>query len=616
MSYIVVNTPDPSLVFENTVFVHELQYEHVKLGDCVFACRKDVALAPGVLGLNSVQRRSARVKLGQTVDVEEGKLQPHADRLDVKVSGATPTASRSIKAVDAALLEQHFLKTFDGQVLVLGQQLLAKLPPSGARLCLRIVAGGGTVRATTQVEVLSDEFLVTGVSPSLERFNFRELGIGGLDEQSEQLFRRAFASRILPEEKLAELGVRHVRGVLLHGPPGTGKTLIARKLSEHLTGIQPKVVNGPDILDKYVGESEKNIRALFQEAEQAQRKKQPGLHVIIFDEMDAICKTRGSVPGSGGVGDSVVNQLLTKIDGVDSLDNILVIGLTNRIDLLDRALLRPGRLEVQIEVTLPDTSGRRQILDIHTSRMRESGLLCASFDNEMMVNKTKNFTGAELEAVVKGAASHAMARYEAGTTWQVTHADFVAALHDVEPMFGTPKLADATYDSIDAFPDQSAVAWLEASLRGNRCRLLLTCAEGLSLALLTAAARGAPYTRLLRGCHVGHQSSAARVRALVSAFEDARKSSDSLIVLDDVELLVAYCPSGPTFCHATVQALKALLQTPVTDGTLLHVLGVTPRLNVLEELGLAEAFDGSFGHGGAAGGEPAARDLDGDLAVP
>lgn len=594
MAYTIVNTPHPSLVFGNHVFVRHLHFKHVKVGDCVFACQQYEDTPVDTLGLNSVQRQSAGVRLGQKVEAHEGELQACAARLTVKVSGATPTATSSIKTVDAALLEQHFLETFAGQVLVPGQQLLALLEPSRARLCLRIVTGGGTVGDTTQLEVQSDEFDVTGVAPSLERFNFRELGIGGLDEQSELLFRRAFASRILPKEKLAELGVRHVRGVLLHGPPGTGKTLIARRLSQHLTGIEPKVVNGPDILDKFVGESERNIRELFHEAEQAQRLGRPGLHVIIFDEMDAICKTRGTISGGGAVGDSVVNQLLTKIDGVDSLDNILVIGLTNRIDLLDRALLRPGRLEVQIEVTLPDAPGRRDILEIHTRRMRESGLLCASFNDEALVDKTKNFTGAELEAVVKGAASHAMARYDKDTTWRVTHADFVAALHDVEPMFGTPKLADAKYDSIDSFPDQSAVAWLEASLLGDHCRLLLTCSEGLSLALLTAAARGAPYTRLLRGCDLGHKPAAARTLALVAAFEDARKSAESFVVLDDVELLVAYCPSGPTFCHQTVQVLKALLQTPVDDSKQLYVVGTTPRLSVLERLGLAEAFDGSL----------------------
>ena len=115
-----------------------------------------------------------------------------------------------------------------------------------------------------------------------------------------------------------------------------------------LNATEPKIVNGPEILDKYVGEAEKNIRNLFidAEADEARLGSNSPLHIIIFDEIDAICKKRGSVAGSSGVNDTVVNQLLSKIDGVDTLNNILVIGMTNRPDMIDEALTRPGRLEV------------------------------------------------------------------------------------------------------------------------------------------------------------------------------------------------------------------------------------------------------------------------------
>ena len=121
-------------------------------------------------------------------------------------------------------------------------------------------------------------------------------------------------------------------------------------LGQMLNAREPKIVNGPEVLDKYVGESEAKIRALFAEAEAEERSMGPlsGLHIIIFDEIDAICKARGSLAGSSGVNDTVVNQLLSKIDGVEQLNNILVIGMTNRKDMIDEALMRPGRLEVQI----------------------------------------------------------------------------------------------------------------------------------------------------------------------------------------------------------------------------------------------------------------------------
>lgn len=153
---------------------------------------------------------------------------------------------------------------------------------------------------------------------------------------------------------------------LQHESCTAGKTLIARQIGKMLNGKEPKIVNGPEVLNKYVGASEENIRALFAEAEadQEAHKEYSELHVIIFDEIDAICKARGSVGGGSGVHDTVVNQLLTKIDGVDSLNNILLIGMTNRKDMLDEALLRPGRLEVQVEIGLADAKGRLQILKV------------------------------------------------------------------------------------------------------------------------------------------------------------------------------------------------------------------------------------------------------------
>lgn len=112
---------------------------------------------------------------------------------------------------------------------------------------------------------------------------------------------------------------------------------MARQIGQMLNSREPKIVNGPQILDKYVGESEANIRRLFAEAEEEEKRLGPnsGLHIIIFDEIDAICKARGSVGGSAGVHDTVVNQLLAKIDGVEQLNNILVIGMTNRRDMID-----------------------------------------------------------------------------------------------------------------------------------------------------------------------------------------------------------------------------------------------------------------------------------------
>lgn len=170
-------------------------------------------------------------------------------------------------------------------------------------------------------------------------------------------------------------------------------------------------MNGPQIFDKYVGGSEKKIRELFEPAEKDQEMHgaDSKLHIIIFDEIDAICRARGSVGSSGtGVHESVVNQLLSKLDGVDALNNILVIGMTNRIDMIDEAMLRPGRLELHLEIGLPDEGGRLQIFDIHTRVMKKNNLLAKDVDLRKLAQMTNNYTGAEIEAVCRSANSFAL----------------------------------------------------------------------------------------------------------------------------------------------------------------------------------------------------------------
>jgi vesicle-fusing ATPase len=283
----------------------------------------------------------------------------------------------------------------------------------------------------------------------LKDFDFVKLGIGGLDAEFNEIFRRAFASRIWPAHIIKQMGINHVRGMLLFGPPGCGKTLIARQIGKVLNAREPKIVNGPEILDKFVGGSEQKIRDLFADAEKEMQEMGDAsmLHIVILDEMDAICKSRGTVTGGSGVSDSVVNQLLSKIDGVDSLNNILLIGMTNRKDMIDDALLRPGRLEVHVEIGLPDEKGRLQILGIHTKPMKEANRIQPEVIERLgeISEKAKNFSGAELEGLVKAATSYALTRCvdvkdlskapdEKNLILQF--ADFERALTDVEPKFG------------------------------------------------------------------------------------------------------------------------------------------------------------------------------------
>jgi len=185
----------------------------------------------------------------------------------------------------------------------------------------------------------------------------------------------------LEAEELMALGLQPVRGLLLYGPPGCGKTALARQVSKALRARKPKIISAPELLDRWVGGSEKLIRDLFADAE-AELALCNGdatlsaLHVIVIDEIDAVFRKRSAGEDSGeATRSSAVNQILAKLDGVKAIPNVLIIGMTNRRELLDEALLRPGRLEVQVYVPLPDKEGRREILQIHFDALRRRGRL-------------------------------------------------------------------------------------------------------------------------------------------------------------------------------------------------------------------------------------------------
>ena len=240
----------------------------------------------------------------------------------------------------------------------------------------------------------------------------KEIGLGGIKDQLEQLIRRVviFHDSGLKED-LDGYGLKPVKGMIFYGPPGTGKTTLARNFSKYLGCPQEriKLVSGPEIFNKWVGESEKNIRNLFEDAKLAQAKygdKSP-LFVIVLDEFDAIAAKRES--GSAKWHNSVVDQLLAEIDGLSELNNILVIGITNRIDSLDPAIKRPGRFEFHLEIGLPDEAGRLEILEIYTRKLAKNKL-AEDVDFKKLAKNTKGFSGADIEGLVRTAISYPLDR--------------------------------------------------------------------------------------------------------------------------------------------------------------------------------------------------------------
>lgn len=231
----------------------------------------------------------------------------------------------------------------------------------------------------------------------VENVNVAWEDIGGLDEIKQELKETVEYPVLYPDQYL-KFGLSPSKGVLFYGPPGTGKTLLAKAVASQVSANFISV-KGPELLSMYFGESESNIRDIFDKARAAAPT------VVFLDELDSIAKARGNSPGdSGGASDRVVNQLLTEMDGMNSKKNVFVIGATNRPDQIDPAILRPGRLDQLIYVPLPDEKGRLSILE---AQLRKSPVE-PSFNLSTVSQATKGFSGADLSYVVQRAAKFAI----------------------------------------------------------------------------------------------------------------------------------------------------------------------------------------------------------------
>ena len=221
--------------------------------------------------------------------------------------------------------------------------------------------------------------------------------IGGLNEVKSEL-----AEAIEWPLKYADLfdqaDVKPPKGLLLYGPPGTGKTMIAKAVAA-TSEANFISVKGPELISKWVGESEKAIRETFRKARQASPC------VIFFDELDAVAPRRGGSEGDSHVTERVISQMLTELDGLEDLKGVVVIGASNRPDIIDEALLRPGRFDRILEVPVPDKESRREILKIHTSK---KPLDHDTVNIDKLVELTEGYTGADIAAMVNAAAMSAI----------------------------------------------------------------------------------------------------------------------------------------------------------------------------------------------------------------
>ena len=236
----------------------------------------------------------------------------------------------------------------------------------------------------------------------VQKPNVQWTDVGGLQEVKEEL-KEAIEWPLKHADLFAQADIIPPKGLLLYGPPGTGKTMIAKAVAS-TSEANFISIKGPELLSKWVGESEKGIREVFRKARQA------APCIVFFDELDSVAPHRsGGEAGDSRVTERIVSQLLTEMDGLEDLKGVVVIGATNRPDIVDEALLRPGRFDRLLEIPLPDNEARKEILKIHTSKKP----LDKTVSLDKLVELTKGYSGADIAALVNAAAMSAIKEYVA-----------------------------------------------------------------------------------------------------------------------------------------------------------------------------------------------------------
>eukprot|EP00040_Diaphanoeca_grandis_P035376 m.222273 g.222273 ORF g.222273 m.222273 type:complete len:894 (+) comp33368_c0_seq4:152-2833(+) len=509
--------------------------------------------------------------------------------------------------------------------------LTCKLPPGeGTKLTVEIVSVPGHNNNNKPLPKLVDA-VSYALSPKMIRdsfSSFTQYGVGGLDDQIYEVYRRVFMTRTLPPKKMKALGIGHVKGVLLYGPPGTGKTLLARTIGKLLDAEENVVlINTPDIMQKYLGESEKVVKSYFEPALTAYQKspETAPLHILIFDEIDAVSRSRGQGDGSAAsvAYDSVVNALLTQMDGLTEVPNVVVFGMTNRKELIDEALLRPGRFEVQIEVSLPNEEGRRSIFSIHLRSMAASGMLTSDVDVNVLAAATPGFTGADIAGAVRHASSFAIDRYFAGNE---NDDDLIVCMDDIlralDATLPTNKHTNSQ-GTLSTSTLEEAFASRQFHSLGDHHRWIVTQLAGLAevvlqgtsgtvtavdlhgirgtgktaIAVHLAATTDFKFVKFITAEALVLLSEQDRVLYFHRIFTEAYRAKSSLVVLDGFDQLIdlVAVENHMSYTRRLFHALTALIRTtPPPQSRVLVVATNTIDSSLRGALMLDDLFTAQF----------------------
>jgi len=537
-----------------------------------------------IIRMDGLLRKNANVSLGEKVIVRRAdysiaelvKLAPQDNTIVIDQSSLIYIKN---KLMNRPLIEGDLI-----QVPGLEYDLIFKViatKPSGVVI----------IDNTTNLVLLEKPF------SELVRYKISYEDIGGLKRVIEKV-RELIELPLRYPELFKRLGIDPPKGILLYGPPGSGKTLLAKAVANESAAYFISV-NGPEIMNKYYGESEARLREIFEEA------RQHAPSIIFIDEIDAIAPRREEVHGE--VEKRVVAQLLALMDGLESRDNIIVIGATNVPNMLDPALRRPGRFDREIEFPVPDKNGRLEILQIHTRNMP----LAQDVNLEYLAEVTHGFVGADLAALVREAAMKAIRRYlpdlnitkklppELIEKIEVKMEDFLKALKEITPSalrevyFEKPnvKLSDIggledvkreLYDSL-ILPVKDSRVYRDFGIEPVR-GILLVGPPGVGKTMLAKAIANESGINFIavNGPSIYSKWVGESERAIREIFRKAKTASPAIIFFDEIEAIASVKGAYSSEVYNLVLSQFLTELDGFDSKDMVFVLGATNRPDLLD----------------------------------
>jgi len=545
-----------------------------------------------LIRIDGMIRKNAKLLLGDQVEVKKAEVKPAS------------------KVILAPIVSEHHHVQFGHGIESFIKRALRNRPVhKGDTIIVPGIAlmGGalpfGVINAQPKgiVQITADTAIMVK-EDTLEKFDaaiqITYDNIGGLRDELRRV-REMIELPLKHPELFDRLGIEPPKGVLLHGPPGTGKTLIARAVANE-SGANFISIQGPEIMNKFYGQSEENLRNKFDEAE----KNPPA--IIFIDELDSIAPKRGEVHGE--VERRVVAQMLTLMDGLEQRGKLIVIAATNRVDAIDPALRRPGRFDREIEIGVPDTEERIEILEVHTRGMP----LTPDFDKKYFAEITHGFVGADLAALTREAAMKSLRRYlpklnldepipaEILSSMEVTMDDFKDALKEIEPSALREVMIEISHVSWDdigglenikqrlkeviEWPLTNPEAFKKMGIKPPR-GVLIYGAPGTGKTMLAKAIANESKANFIsiKGPEVLSKWVGESEKAVREIFKKAKQASPSIVFLDELDALAPQ-RSYSSDSHVTERIVNQLLTSidglESMEGVV--IIGATNRPDIID----------------------------------